>query len=680
MDDEKPQDLTTSATSISSVPTSVFSEEKLMRHMRKSSNPVKRRWGSSVGLNSMCINPTTGKKRVQCQACLKTFCDKGALKIHFSAVHLREMHKCTVEGCTMMFSSRRSRNRHSANPNPKLHMAGVRRKSHAHSSQINLANSPTPSGDSYPPTMVPSAYHMDKGLDLSRSSSRGSLDNDCNMEGIYQDEHSHDSSKDDDDEDAELPVSSSASSLLVKWEGRASRKRKSMTPTRCAQMNEMYDMSDDGSSGMDEDSDDNQPQIKQEDHDTDENSNAEKAEVPMQGDTKLDANKMETNEQTGDNAVAKEDNKKQEDALSFLGVNRLRTESDRENEKPNEENGKIADEQIRESFSGLQNKVLQQMETLLTERMKDISANSLPNTEAALNSRLAAVLAGERPTMIEGNGEHVSKSSHYAGDASDHESNYSHSSGESQSPPQTRSSDGYMNVDVPMDPENPRRCIACGKIFQNYFGVKTHYQNVHLKVMHTCTVDGCNASFPSKRSRDRHSSNLNLHRKLLSTHIDKDEEKDNNTQLLRDEFLSKIYDSQFHGDLYKQFEENNKNGSDGEDKSETPPLEEEDEEEEEEDEDATNHNNSNHTHVEQDTMSDGPQSEINGTVKCHVCLKSFRDNLILKEHFETVHPKEMYHCTIGGCDKIFSTRKSRNRHSQNDSLHKHIGVNGTSSP
>ena len=60
------------------------------------------------------------KKRVQCNVCMKTFCDKGALKIHFSAVHLREMHKCTVGGCTMMFSSRRSRTRHSSNPNPKL--------------------------------------------------------------------------------------------------------------------------------------------------------------------------------------------------------------------------------------------------------------------------------------------------------------------------------------------------------------------------------------------------------------------------------------------------------------------------------------------------------------------------------------------------------------------------------
>jgi len=74
------------------------------------------------------VSPTTGKKRVQCNVCMKTFCDKGALKIHFSAVHLREMHKCTMHGCNMMFSSRRSRNRHSANPNPKLHTPQVKRR------------------------------------------------------------------------------------------------------------------------------------------------------------------------------------------------------------------------------------------------------------------------------------------------------------------------------------------------------------------------------------------------------------------------------------------------------------------------------------------------------------------------------------------------------------------------
>jgi len=93
----------------------------------------KRQWGSMpANLGTQFINPVTGKKRVQCNVCLKTFCDKGALKIHFSAVHLREMHKCTVDGCSMMFSSRRSRNRHSANPNPKLHSPHLRRKISPH--------------------------------------------------------------------------------------------------------------------------------------------------------------------------------------------------------------------------------------------------------------------------------------------------------------------------------------------------------------------------------------------------------------------------------------------------------------------------------------------------------------------------------------------------------------------
>ena len=76
---------------------------------------------------------------------MKTFCDKGALKIHFSAVHLREMHKCTVQGCNMVFSSRRSRNRHSANPNPKLHMARPHPVSHRYQNTGPIISDDQPS-------------------------------------------------------------------------------------------------------------------------------------------------------------------------------------------------------------------------------------------------------------------------------------------------------------------------------------------------------------------------------------------------------------------------------------------------------------------------------------------------------------------------------------------------------
>ena len=64
---------------------------------------LKKKMKDNLGISF--VNPQTGKKRVQCNVCLKTFCDKGALKIHFSAVHLREMHKCSVEGRSIDYKS-----------------------------------------------------------------------------------------------------------------------------------------------------------------------------------------------------------------------------------------------------------------------------------------------------------------------------------------------------------------------------------------------------------------------------------------------------------------------------------------------------------------------------------------------------------------------------------------------
>lgn len=72
------------------------------------------------------MGATSRKGRVCCNSCGKTFYDKGTLKIHYNAVHLKIKHRCTIEGCNMVFSSLRSRNRHSANPNPRLHMPMLR--------------------------------------------------------------------------------------------------------------------------------------------------------------------------------------------------------------------------------------------------------------------------------------------------------------------------------------------------------------------------------------------------------------------------------------------------------------------------------------------------------------------------------------------------------------------------
>ena len=61
-------------------------------------------------------------------------------------------------------------------------------------------------------------------------------------------------------------------------------------------------------------------------------------------------------------------------------------------------------------------------------------------------------------------------------DASDADAEGDHS--DSQSTSSALAASILAGYDVPIDKDNPRRCSACGKIFQNHFGVKTHYQNV----------------------------------------------------------------------------------------------------------------------------------------------------------------------------------------------------------
>ncbi|XP_076738239.1 zinc finger protein basonuclin-2 [Maylandia zebra] len=86
------------------------------------------RFGETRPIVELMLQTADGgrKGRVCCGVCGKSFYDKGTLKIHYNAVHLKIKHRCTVAGCTMVFSSLRSRNRHSANPNPRLHTSSSR--------------------------------------------------------------------------------------------------------------------------------------------------------------------------------------------------------------------------------------------------------------------------------------------------------------------------------------------------------------------------------------------------------------------------------------------------------------------------------------------------------------------------------------------------------------------------
>lgn len=64
---------------------------------------------------------------------------------------------------------------------------------------------------------------------------------------------------------------------------------------------------------------------------------------------------------------------------------------------------------------------------------------------------------------------------------------------------------------------SPITCHVCQKIYSNKGTFRAHYKTVHLRLLHKCKVPGCDTSFSSVRSRNRHSQNLNLHRNLAVT-------------------------------------------------------------------------------------------------------------------------------------------------------------------
>ncbi|MCL4130296.1 UNVERIFIED_CONTAM: hypothetical protein GTU68_038664 [Idotea baltica] len=515
--------------------------------------PPKRSW-NPINMGTSLINPVTGKKRVQCNVCLKTFCDKGALKIHFSAVHLREMHKCTVEGCNMMFSSRRSRNRHSANPNPKLHTPHVRRKISPHDGRTSgshpvmlphafqqqlpqglqpptgfppLGSFPGNFGGINPLTGLPFIPHSasatadlhKQALELQRQNmemhalGKNSMDlsmrnnderhwkygsNASNTslfmdDGGYPETSKHYNSyenKKHGDEPGTYTIddddSMSIDAQSFKGDGAASspsankRKRKSQNPTKFAFRLE----DDDLISTDDDDDDDNDDEL--------DDIDAKDSEDDKNEDKELDAMSDDDDDETN-NAIKND---------LQLG----------KHSQPNKPDKDLEAAKIKLSSSNYGDQ--SEMSNAL-RHLEDLSKGNFNHLLGALPPN-GPSLHGSSPIMQSGNG--ISSSSPKPSDRDSDRDSEGDSHNEELENTLHYSEGGFLsNVDIPLDKENPRRCVQCGKMFQNHFGVKIHYQNVHLKLMHKCTVEGCNAAFPSKRSRDRHASNLNLHRKLLST-------------------------------------------------------------------------------------------------------------------------------------------------------------------
>lgn len=622
-------------------------------HSRKATTPIKRQWGSSnlpLNLGTQLINPATGKKRVQCNVCLKTFCDKGALKIHFSAVHLREMHKCTVEGCNMMFSSRRSRNRHSANPNPKLHSPHLRRKISPHDGRSAQAHPilipPLQAGlnplafGSFPLLTPPELRHQLSGLDMKpefdfsiKDSSRfdmSSENNDEDMDDDYEEGIVVDGAGVEDDENDS--------------ETNSGEKSESMKSKRL-KMSES-DVEEDGISNTDSNESailsDHQP-IKEE-REFRKNVRKRKSQKPTRCTLRQQVSTDEELMSDEDEMLfpAPEDNQQKEWDLS-------------KPEEPVETKVKVEEH-------------LEDIQDIKREK-----EDSNPPSEECLNLSKPSESAN---CPVKSEGEPLN----FTMDL-DVSSPHSHDSGSTASCDSDSEHHVYghfedgafiSDSDVPLDKDNPRKCTACGKVFQNHFGVKTHFQNVHLKLMHKCMVEGCNAAFPSKRSRDRHSANLNLHRKLLSTSDPTSPYESptfNTVANMQTDFMTRLYEGMplpvspksngdmtacplmipplaslpFTGIPYAPHLPLINGKAEG--GSPSPRF---------------------YVYNVEEDITTPDQDNV---YRCRFCSKPFSELVLLKEHYERHHLNEMHKCKVAGCLQVFSSRTKRNIHSENRLIH-----------
>ncbi|XP_064868281.1 zinc finger protein basonuclin-1 isoform X2 [Oncorhynchus nerka] len=484
------------------------------------------------------------KGRVYCSACDKTFYDKGTLKIHYNAVHLKIKHKCTIDGCNMVFSSLRSRNRHSANPNPRLHMPMNRnnrdkdlrgggslsadedseasdkpRSEYPHSSiPVSLTSSPDSqkSVASYMVSHVDSTTSSTKLHHSSSFPSMGHLGHGIlfpNLKTVQPVLPFYRSlvtpAELANSPGQHLPsLSVLSSSLPLKPTSITApdacgaiidpvpkkKSRKSSMPIKI----EKEAVEREGRMGEDSGSEDMSPV---------QGRDKEECERGVGGGGDLCTRQMGVEREREERGVilAGERGEREE-------VKRPRShnpERDVCGGREQEEDEEEKEEGSRQAETGM------------------ITCASSPY-DGKLNHSLSL---SRDHTETEGEEGDQPTSRHQDKPCDDMDHRLTNGGvfrlGDRGKDEPEGCMEDYTNSSLlqsrmdseegPLDRDDlPHHCEICSKTFNNQYSVKMHYRNVHLKEMHMCTVAGCNAAFPSRRSRDRHSSNLNLHHKLLT--------------------------------------------------------------------------------------------------------------------------------------------------------------------
>ncbi|XP_066472295.1 zinc finger protein basonuclin-2 [Tiliqua scincoides] len=657
------------------------------------------------------------KGRVFCNACGKTFYDKGTLKIHYNAVHLKIKHRCTIEGCNMVFSSLRSRNRHSANPNPRLHMPMLRNNRDKDliratsgaatpviaSTKSNLTlTSPgrPPMGFTTPPLdpvlqnplpsqlVFPALKTVQPVPPFYRSlltpgemvSPPTSLPTSPLMPAVGTVEQPPPPPSESIVPTALVPTQETNADLAPK-----KKPRKSSMPVKIEK--EIIDTADEFDD-EDEDINDNRSVVNDGGHD----NHCHSQEEMSPGLSVKDFSK------NGRNRCISRMELRRADSM---------TSEDQEHERDYENESESSEPKLcEESMEG--------DEHMMHERLnKSVMNHNRPDENHNESSHQDEIKVKEEFTDPTYEMFYMSQYGLYnGGSASMAALHESFTSTLNYNSPQKFSPEG----DLCSSPD-PKICYVCKKSFKSSYSVKLHYRNVHLKEMHVCTVAGCNAAFPSRRSRDRHSANINLHRKLLTKELDDmglDTSQPSLSKDLRDEFLMKIYGTPHHLGLDIREDTSSPAGTEDShlngygrgmseeymvlDLSTTSSIQssssihssrESDAGSDEgillDDVDGASDSEESSSHkADAPALGVGMGSEVsgslllnnvsmnNGGIMCNICHKMYSNKGTLRVHYKTVHLREMHKCKIPGCNMMFSSVRSRNRHSQNPNLHKNI--------
>ncbi|XP_039585892.1 zinc finger protein basonuclin-2 isoform X1 [Passer montanus] len=655
------------------------------------------------------------KGRVFCNACGKTFYDKGTLKIHYNAVHLKIKHRCTIEGCNMVFSSLRSRNRHSANPNPRLHMPMLRNNRDKDliratsgaatpviaSTKSNLTlTSPgrPPMGFTTPPLdpvlqnplpsqlvfpalktvqPVPPFYRnlLTPGEMVSPPTSLPTSPIIPAVSGMEQ--------------HPPPPSESSVPSVLMPTpEPNADlapkkKPRKSSMPVKIEK--EVIDTADEFDD-EDEEVNDRSTMVNDIGHD----NHCHSQEEMSPGLSVKDFSKNDRSRCMSRPDIRRADSMTSEDQEH---------ERDYENESESSE-PKLCEESLEGD------------DRLHEPGEKSMMHSDRPDENHNDSSNQDVIKVKEEYTDPTYDMFYMSQYGLYnGGSASMAALHESFASTFNYSSPQKFSPEGEM-----CSSPDPKICYVCKKSFKSSYSVKLHYRNVHLKEMHVCTVAGCNAAFPSRRSRDRHSANINLHRKLLTKELDDmglDTSQPSLSKDLRDEFLVKIYGAQHQMGLDIREDTSSPAGTEDShmngygrgmaedymvlDLSTTSSIQssssihssrESDAGSDEgillDDVDGASDSGESAHKADAPALAVGMGTDVpgslmfnsvsvsNGGIMCNICHKMYSNKGTLRVHYKTVHLREMHKCKVPGCNMMFSSVRSRNRHSQNPNLHKNI--------